>query len=510
MRAPREQREAGRLTMPVVLVLVALAAGVVQWQRTSSAPEKLFEQGSRAYRLGDLALARKSWIEAEARGHTGAKLELAKLYLSGEGVERNHTRAFALYREAAELGYAPAQLGLAELYQHGRGVPASPRDAIQWYLAAANGGEPRAQHALGRMFDLGQGVEASGAEASRWYRQAAQTGYGDAQLALARLLDEGRGVAEDPGEAVRWLERAAEDSQLADAYFLLGTFYESGRGVSRDPEQAVFYYNQAAMKQHASAYYRLGRLHYLGDGVPPNASSAVELLKSAAGLDHADAQYMLATLFESGEGVYQSSARAKRWYVRAAEQGHREAIVALGRLGEDGATLSGYQRRRLERKRRAEREREDSEELALGRQAGLCDIGGVVEMRTRVDCSNRGGAFKASRGASAGSFVTVDYEQSWSRQRRQLERRMREERALSDDSPPAKRNERSDQLTSDWIVCQSSQGSDSRGRSRHRCSAPKPKRSDMTTSWCRERGYQGRKLVKHESSARRWVSDHCW
>jgi TPR repeat protein len=510
MRTFRERGEAGRLTLLAVLILAAASAGVVRWHQQSGLAEELFRQGQNELRLRQDGKAALSWAEAESRGHAGAKTELAKLYMSGDGVARNETRAFELYREAAELGYAPAQLGLAELYREGRGVPASAQEALQWYMAAANNSEPRAHYALGRMYQLGQGVRVDAEKAANWYRQAALAGHGDSQLVLGRMLEAGQGIAEDPAEAARWLERAAEDSQLADAYFLLGTLHESGRGVPRDPEQAYFCYNQAAMKLHASAYYRLARLQYLGDGVPRDTTVAIERLKEAGRLGHPEAQYMLGSLFETGEGVYRSETSAKKWYGKAAEQGHPDAIVALRRLGEDEVTISGYQRRRLERERRKEREREESQELAHGRQAGLCDIRGTVEMRTRVDCENRGGVFRPSQGNTAGSFVTVEYEESWSRQRRELERRMREEARLADVKPRSQRNERSQELTSDSIICKSSQGSDGRGRSRNRCSAPKAKRSGMTTSWCREQGYQGRKLFKHENSARRWVSDHCW
>jgi TPR repeat protein len=510
MRELRERRQGGRLTLLAVVILTAVSAGVIRWHQVSSAAEKFYEQGRRELRMGFVAQAARSWAESESHGHLGAKTELAKLYLSGKGVSRNETRAFELYREGAELGYAPAQLGLAELYREGRGVERSAGDAMQWYLAAANNSEPRAQYALGRMFQTGHGIEADAERAAHWYRQASLTGHGESQLALGRMLDEGQGIPEDPAEAARWFERAAEDSQLAEAYFLLGTLHESGRGVPRDPEQALFCYEQAAMKEHAAGYYRLGRLRYLGDGMAPDKSLAVETLKEASRRGHSEAQYMLGTLFESGEGVYRSDKQARDWYAQAAEQGHSDAIVALRRLGEDEVKLRGYRSRRLERERRKQREREESEDLAHGRQAGLCDIRGAVEMRTRVDCSNRGGVFKASRDGTGGSFVTVEYEESWSRQRRDLERRMREEARLAGRKSRSQRAERSDQLTSDWVVCKSSQGSDSRGRSRNRCSAPKPKRTDMTTSWCRDRGYQGRKLFKHETSARRWVSDHCW
>ena len=134
----------------------------------------------------------------------------------------------------------------------------------------------------------------------------------------------------------------------------------------------------------------------------------------------------------------------------------------------------------------------------------------MLEMRTQVDCLNRGGTFQEPDRGSLGGLVTVDTEQDWNGQRRELARRRYEQQRQqvprdrydhdNDYQPPS----------GDWIVCNSRGQRDSSGRSHYRCSSAIPKTSVTTTSWCREQGYQSRRFFKHQSSASRWRDQNCW
>jgi hypothetical protein len=67
----------------------------------------------------------------------------------------------------------------------------------------------------------------------------------------------------------------------------------------------------------------------------------------------------------------------------------------------------------------------------------------------------------------------------------------------------------SEPLETDWVACCSRGSRDSSGRSQNRCASPIRKTREMTTSWCRERGYDSRRLFEHRSAARSWVSENC-
>ncbi|MBT7488287.1 MAG: sel1 repeat family protein, partial [Rhodospirillales bacterium] len=104
------------------------------------------------------------WLKRAARqGHGEAKVELAKMFAKGEGVEKDQRAAKKLYYEAAKLGLKSArdvilidakagrvwaQLSLGTLYELGRGVTKDLREAEKWYALAARNGNKLARERL--------------------------------------------------------------------------------------------------------------------------------------------------------------------------------------------------------------------------------------------------------------------------------------------------------------------------------------------------------------------------
>ncbi|RYU56713.1 sel1 repeat family protein [Methylolobus aquaticus] len=124
------------------------------------------------------ALAPTRWAAA-GDDHPGLT-EADQAYSSGD-----FERAAALYRRDAELGIVAAQLNLAFLFLDGQGVPADPTQAVLWFRRAAEQGNPEAQQNLGTLYREGRGVERSVVEAAKWYRLAgAQTDAAAVEKAL--------------------------------------------------------------------------------------------------------------------------------------------------------------------------------------------------------------------------------------------------------------------------------------------------------------------------------------
>ncbi len=507
-----EKRQGGRFLV-VMAVLVGLSAGAVYWKRVVERPDEAFQEGLEAYSLRAFPRAATAWQEADSLGHLEASHRLAGLYLEGHGVERNHRRAFELYEKAAKAGRGEAQLELARLYDQGRGTTPDMEQAVLWYWSAAKNEVPAAQLEVGRLYEQGRGVEKDLAEAASWYGLAAQAGVGDAQLALGLMYLEGRGVDESIEAAASWLQRAAEDAQLPEAWYHMGTFYEKGlAGYPRDHEQAAWCYGKAAEAFHTEGLYRAGRMALTGRGVKKDAWAAVSHFRQASAQGHVGAMYELGRAFEHGDGARRSRTKAEEWYGKAAAEGHVEAMAALQELGLDSLELSRYERRRLEKKREKARAKRESEHARKMAQVGRCEVytggGPVVEMRTRMDCLNRGGTFQASDQDEQGSFSTDDGP-SWDSQRRQLNRRRRAEARKSRSAGYGSSSRDVQPLETDWVVCYSRGSRDGRGYSNGSCSSAMRKTSELTTSWCRERGYDGRRLFKHASSARSWRSKNC-
>jgi TPR repeat protein len=73
-------------------------------------------------------------------------------------VEKDATKALALFTAAADAGNAEAQLALGYLYMKGDGVAADATKALALFTSAAEGGSRDAQYNVGLAYMRGQGV----------------------------------------------------------------------------------------------------------------------------------------------------------------------------------------------------------------------------------------------------------------------------------------------------------------------------------------------------------------
>lgn len=155
-----------------------------------------------AYKSGEYTKAERLWSDAAANGSTDAMINLANLYVQGQGVTRDLARAAAWYRRAAEAGDPVAQVHLGEAYEAGAGLARDNRQAALWFQRAAEQGDAQGAFNLGVMLatDYGTGLEASNAEqrttARRWLSAAAEQGHQEAGRML-RVL-EGLPPSADP------------------------------------------------------------------------------------------------------------------------------------------------------------------------------------------------------------------------------------------------------------------------------------------------------------------------
>jgi TPR repeat protein len=184
-----------------------------------------------------------------ARGDVEAEVALGNLYESGESVlPLDPAQAAAWYRRAADKGHAGAQLNLAMMYLEGQGVPRDVRQAIAWYERAADRGDAVAKFSLGSIYETGADhVARDATEAANWYRKAAEQGLVNAQYRLGLMYRDGRGVARDRALAIAWLRKAADQGE-ADAQIELGILLSSGRAAPADVVEAHTWLNLAASR----------------------------------------------------------------------------------------------------------------------------------------------------------------------------------------------------------------------------------------------------------------------
>jgi TPR repeat protein len=129
------------------------------------------------------------WYELAAQaGEAQAQAALAGLYLSGQGVVRDHQTAKFWLLRAAEAEHPGAMYGLGVLHAGGYDIVPDAAQARHWLAEAANRDHPLAALVLARFFLHGVGGAVDVAAARRSYARAIQLGASGAAAELARCL----------------------------------------------------------------------------------------------------------------------------------------------------------------------------------------------------------------------------------------------------------------------------------------------------------------------------------
>jgi uncharacterized protein len=261
-----------------------------------------------------------------ARGSSLAQYYLGHAHDLGHfGAQRDSTKAFELYAQAAEQGDAQAQCWLGICYARGLCVEQDDEKAVYWYSEAAKRGSAQAQHNLGYSFENGRKpLSKSMREANRWYRRAALRDFALAQYSLGLSYLHGRELPQNAELANRWFARAAQkDCPIAQV--ALGYSYEKGRGVDVSYSKAVELYETAAKAGNTQGQHNYAHMLQNGFGVERNLSEASRWYLAAAEQGVAVAQDNLANMYMDGSGVEKDLTEAVKWRRKAAEQGHANA-----------------------------------------------------------------------------------------------------------------------------------------------------------------------------------------
>ena len=197
------------------------------------------------------------WNEkAVEQNYPPAQYELAEIYRAGLwGVVKDSEKALELFTKAAtpnlgeaspyKKGYAPAQHNLATMYATGSGVERDFKEALKWYQMAAEQGISESQFSLGLAYLKGDSVNQNFKETAKWYRIAAEQELARAQNGLAEMYNEGKGVPYNPEMAWR-LTFASAQQGFAIAQANLGKIFAEGQQmVPQDYEEAYYWYSLA-------------------------------------------------------------------------------------------------------------------------------------------------------------------------------------------------------------------------------------------------------------------------
>ena len=148
----------------------------------------------------------------------GAKLQYEagmKYYKgSGQGYTKNRSKAFRLFKEAAEAGLDEAMLQLSKMYALGEGCAKDHKESLKWLERAANNkGNIEAQYILG-MHYINARESILGCE---WLEKAAKLGHVQAMLDLGECYLNSLSYYD---KAIYWLSQPVLSNHPTALYWL--------------------------------------------------------------------------------------------------------------------------------------------------------------------------------------------------------------------------------------------------------------------------------------------------
>lgn len=223
----------------------------------------------------------------------------AKACMDKNGENYNPEFAVKLFTEAANGGITVAKYKLGKLFLSGDGVEKDIAKAVEWLKQSAAGENEFAEYALGRLFLKGEEVEKDIFAAEEYLLKSASRGNKYAAYLLGKEYLSGENFGKDAMKAVEYLELAAE-KDFEPAEYILGKEYLRGENFPKDVQKAIDYLKRAAEKGVDFAEYELGKIYLFGNDAPKDTETALAYLKSAAanGNEYAQALLMQRELFQ--------------------------------------------------------------------------------------------------------------------------------------------------------------------------------------------------------------------
>jgi len=283
-------------------------------------------------------------IKAAEMRHPIAQYFLAKVYLTGKGVEYPQvSEGMRLLRLSAKQGYPKAQSDLGIILINESADRNTQLEGVEFLRQAAEQQDGSACLELGNLYAEGRIVQQNRSLAETYYRQVLPHNPGKAYYALGKL----KGMQEEAFElmlkaancqyapayralwdlykqhkrtepAHHWMRQAAESGDI-DAQFQLGS-------SEKRFEESVGWLRRAANQHHAQAQAALGQALFKAKQYP----EALLWLKASADRDHATSLNLLGYFYADGLGGAVDINCAIKYFKAAAEQQDRKAEFNLG------------------------------------------------------------------------------------------------------------------------------------------------------------------------------------
>lgn len=229
-----------------------------------------------------------------------AMLKLAKMYEDNKYFDNNATnQAFNYYKKAALLGNAEAMFRLGRFYYSGQIVDKDQDTAFSWYTQAAEKGDGLLQYNISQEFQRCQQFE----QELKWLTKSAERGYVEAQYRLGLAFNLGFHVQKNPVKGSEWIRKAAENGHGA-AQGSLAYMYFNGKGVEKDYTKAFNWACEGAKQQDESAMNIQAQMYENGIVVEKNIRKAIAIYNSISVIHDSNGAYRHAYKLEHGHPPY--------------------------------------------------------------------------------------------------------------------------------------------------------------------------------------------------------------
>ena len=262
----------------------------------------------------------KLFTEAANGGITVAKYKLGKLFLSGDGVEKDIAKAVEWLKQSAAGENEFAEYALGRLYLQGKEIEKDTITAEKYLLKAVSRGNKYAAYLLGKEYLNGENFGKNTQKAVGYLKLAAEKNFDPAEYVLGKLYLQGEEVGKDVATAEKYLLNAAEHGNKY-AEYILGKEYLRGENFPKDVQKAIDYLNRAAEKGFDFAEYELGKIYLFGNDAPKDTETALAYLNSAAanGNEYAQALLMQRELFQK-QSIHLAIGRLFAYLVKALQE----------------------------------------------------------------------------------------------------------------------------------------------------------------------------------------------
>lgn len=214
-----------------------------------------FADGRRAFADGRTDDALKAFETAAQGGHYGARWKLGRMYRRGEGVVRDHVKAFEYFRTLAndvpEIDIrspgarfvANAYVALGLYYADGIDnylEPHIPTAENYLFHAASYFGDADAQYHLGRFYLDERYGSPRNRSGIRWLKLAAEKGHVGAQGLLGvSLIEQGRG-GQSRQRGLAWITIARKSAQSDDYSWIRDKHEEYFAAATEDQRRDAY------------------------------------------------------------------------------------------------------------------------------------------------------------------------------------------------------------------------------------------------------------------------------